>query len=108
MKPITGGPIKKPRKLIDDTAANATPGVIFFDLPARLYTIGTTDDTPIPTSKNPTVAAMILGNITESISPEKMEMPLNFKMRVTPYFITSQSAANRPLAIVHINDTKPR
>lgn len=57
IKPITGGPIKKPRKLMVETAASAALGDIFLDLPAKPYTTGTTDDTPKPTSRNPVIAA---------------------------------------------------
>ena len=55
IKPIKGGPMKKPRKPIDDTDAMATPGGTDVDLPAKLYTMGTTDDTPKPTSIKPTM-----------------------------------------------------
>jgi len=56
IKPITGGPTRKPTKPTVDTAASATPADMVFDLPAALYTIGTTDDTPTPTSRNPAIA----------------------------------------------------
>ena len=56
MKPMSGGPTKKPINPMVDTAASATPGDMVFDLPAALYTIGTTDDTPAPTNKNPAIA----------------------------------------------------
>jgi hypothetical protein len=36
IKPIIGGPIKKPIKPSVETAASATPGFIVFDLPAAL------------------------------------------------------------------------
>lgn len=36
IKPINGGPIKNPRKEIDDTAASANPGFMVADFPARL------------------------------------------------------------------------
>ena len=35
-KPINGGPDKNPKKPMVDTAANATPGDMVFDLPASL------------------------------------------------------------------------
>lgn len=54
--PISGGPTKKPRNPIVETAANAVLAGIVLDLPANPYTIGTTDDTPNPTMKNPAVA----------------------------------------------------
>lgn len=56
IKPIIGGPNKKPIKPMVETAAKATPGAIVFDFPAALYTIGTTDDTPAPTSRKPAIA----------------------------------------------------
>ena len=56
IKPINGGPIKKPRKPMVDTAAKAAPALIVVDLPARPYTIGTTEETPKPTRKKPAVA----------------------------------------------------
>jgi hypothetical protein len=56
IRPISGGPSRKPKKLIDDTAASAIPADIVVDLPAAPYTSGTTDDTPKPTSKKPTIA----------------------------------------------------
>ena len=56
MNPIIGGPNKKPIKPMVDTAASATPGCMVFDFPAALYTIGTTDDTPAPTSRKPAIA----------------------------------------------------
>ena len=36
IKPINGGPNKKPRKPIEETNVNAIPGAMIFDLPARL------------------------------------------------------------------------
>jgi len=95
IKPIIGGPIKKPKKLIEDTIASATPGSIFFDLPARLYTIGTTDDTPIPTNKNPSVAVTIFGNKTETMSPVKMEM-VNFMSHVSRWMEFPSAGSRRP------------
>jgi hypothetical protein len=56
INPIIGGPNKNPINPIVDTAASATPGAMVFDFPAALYTIGTTDETPAPTSKKPAIA----------------------------------------------------
>lgn len=36
IKPISGGPIKNPKKDTDETAASARPAGIVADLPARL------------------------------------------------------------------------
>ena len=55
-KPINGGPIRKPRYPIVDTAANAIPGDNVLLRPAVLYTNGTTEDTPAPTKRNPKIA----------------------------------------------------
>src|SRR4051812_4407379 len=49
--PMSGGPIKNPRKPMLETAASAIPGETFFERPASLYTSGTTLDTPKPTMK---------------------------------------------------------
>jgi hypothetical protein len=51
INPISGGPIRNPRKPILETAASAIPGDSVSDLPASLYTNGTTEETPKPTSK---------------------------------------------------------
>ena len=56
INPMMGGPIRNRRKPIEETDASATPGSIFFDLPARLYAIGTTDEVPMPTMRKPSVA----------------------------------------------------
>jgi hypothetical protein len=56
--PINGGPIKKPKKPMVETAAIATPADITFDLPAALYTNGTMEETPKPTKKNPIMAVI--------------------------------------------------
>ena len=74
---MVGGPNKKPIKPIVETAASEAPGVIVPDLPAALYTNGTTDDTPRPTNKKPAVAANSVGTITASIKPAVITMPLN-------------------------------
>ena len=50
MKPIIGGPIKNPKKLILVTIVNAIPVGTFFTFPAALNIIGTTLETPKPTS----------------------------------------------------------
>lgn len=54
--PISGGPKRKPKKLIVETEASAIPGDNIFDFPAALYTKGTMDETPTPTSKKPAIA----------------------------------------------------
>ena len=56
IKPINGGPTKKPINPIVETAARATPGLMVLDFPAALYTIGTTEDTPAPTNRKPIMA----------------------------------------------------
>jgi len=76
INPISGGPIKKPRKPIVDTAAMATPGDITVYLPAALYTSGTTEETPKPTRKNPINAGKRKGNKTEINKPVAVSSPL--------------------------------
>ena len=56
INPMIGGPTKKPIKPMVETAARATPGDMVFDLPAALYTMGTTEETPTPTNRNPAIA----------------------------------------------------
>lgn len=53
--PITGGPIKNPKKLTLDTIVNASPGGTDVLLPARLYNVGTIVDTPSPTIIKPII-----------------------------------------------------
>ena len=53
IKPITGGPIKNPKKPSEETAVMAVPGDNVLDLPAALYTSGTTEETPSPIKKKP-------------------------------------------------------
>src|SRR5688572_5928762 len=101
--PIIGGPIKKPRYPIVETAANATPGETFFDFPAALYTSGTTDDTPAPTSINPAIDVAICGSITAMDNPAAITTPLVCKILFMPKWVTNQSAMNLPAAMVDIN-----
>lgn len=105
MKPIRGGPNKKPKKPIVDTAASATPGNMVLDLPAELYTSGTTDDTPIPTNKKPAVAGITVGNKTAVNNPTAMTNPLHCSMRFAPSRAVSRSPIKRPPAIVLIKAT---
>lgn len=104
---MTGGPIKKPIKLIVDTEANAAPADIEVDFPANPYTIGTTEDTPKPTSKKPIVLPGIDGNSTAVNNPAEMIYPLNCSIRFTPNLVTSQSPINLPAAIEPVKATKP-
>ena len=76
IKPIMGGPTKNPRNPILDTAAKAIPGDSLVDLPAWLYSNGTTDETPNPTNRNPIVAMIKLGNKTAIKRPIAITMPL--------------------------------
>lgn len=60
--PTIGGPIKNPKKPIEDTEASAIlawPGSA--DLPTLPYIVGITEDTPNPTNMNPIVLVMIVG-----------------------------------------------
>ena len=107
IKPIIGGPIKKPRKPIVETAARAMPGCRVVDLPASPYTMGTTEDTPNPTNKNQAVASTRLGKITAINRPVKMSSPLPFNRFFTPVLVTNQSAISRPAAMLPIKATYP-
>ena len=64
-------------KLIVDTDANAAPADIDVDFPANPYTIGTTEDTPKPTRRNPRVLPGIDGNNTAVKSPVEIIYPLS-------------------------------
>src|SRR5664279_757836 len=100
MNPIKGGPNKNPRYPIVDTAAIATPGDITFDLPAALYIIGTTEETPAPTNRNPMIAVMNCGNSTASNNPEAINNPLTCNILLMPNLKATQSPTNLPVAIV--------
>ncbi len=58
IKPIIGGPIRRPIIPMEETAAMATGGGSTLDLPAALKTKGTAGETPIPTNSNPIVAGI--------------------------------------------------
>src|SRR3569833_1855529 len=105
INPISGGPARKPINPMEDTAAIATPGGIVFDLPARPYTMGTTDDTPKPTNIKPTAAGYKYGNATAINKPVEMTTPLICSMRLTPYFVIRESPPKRPAAIIPIKHT---
>src|SRR6266852_1994088 len=100
MNPIKGGPNKKPMYPIVDTAAMATPGDITLDLPAALYIIGTTDETPAPTIKNPRVAVANCGKKTASNKPAAVNKPLNCNIFFMPSLYATQSPTNLPVAMV--------
>ena len=100
MNPIKGGPNRKPRYPIVETAAMATPGDMILDLPAALYIIGTTDDTPAPTIRKPMVAVMNWGNKTDNSKPEAINKPLSCSIFFTPNLKATQSPTNLPVAIV--------
>ena len=75
--PIIGGPSKKPKNPMVDTAERAVPADNTFDFPATLYTSGTTEETPKPTRKNPKIDVTKYGNITAINKPEAVKEPLN-------------------------------
>lgn len=100
--PMIGGPAKKPRKPILETAAKAIPGDICFDLPASLYTNGTTEETPKPTIKKPIMEVIKPGKITAMSNPVVINDPLNCTVFLNPNRPFTQSAINRPVAIVLI------
>jgi len=103
IKPINGGPRRNPKKPIVETAVNATPADIFFDFPAELYTKGTTEETPMPTNKNPIVAGTIKGKATAVNKPAAITIPLDCKIFCLPNLVTILSPIKRPPAIVPMN-----
>src|SRR5437763_248024 len=70
--PMSGGPTRKPRNPMLETAASAIPGDRREDFPASLYTSGTTEETPKPTMKNPMMEVSKNGKITATESPDAM------------------------------------
>ncbi len=75
--PITGGPNKNPKKPMLETSDNAVPVLSVFDLPVSLYTKGTTEDTPKPTSKKPIIAVSNMGNKIAILKPIVIKNPLS-------------------------------
>ena len=90
---------------MDETAANAIPADIVVDLPAALYTNGTTDETPNPTSRNPRVALTRYGKNTAIARPVAIITPLNCSIFFLPIRLASQSPVKRPPVMVAINAT---
>ena len=76
IKPIKGGPKRKPRYPMVDTAARATPGERVFERPAALYIKGTTEETPAPTIRKPKIAGNSQGNAIAISRPEAVSKPL--------------------------------
>ena len=56
--PITGGPTRKPKKLMLETMVIAMLALMVPNFPAILYQIGTDEEMPKPTSRKPKVAGM--------------------------------------------------
>ena len=107
MVPINGGPNKNPINPMVEMAASAAPGDMVFDFPAALYTNGTTDDTPSPTSIKPIAAVMMKGKITASNKPLVIKIPLAMSTSFIPNLCVNLSLINLPLAIIPINDKYP-
>ena len=101
-KPITGGPTKKPTKLMVLTAAIAGPGCMVVLRPAALYTSGTTLDIPAPTSISPTMAGTSVGKMTAISIPLILRSPLTCSVVFNPNRAENASATKRPPAIVHM------
>jgi len=93
---------------MEETMDNATPGAIFCDLPAKLYTSGTTEDTPNPTNKNPMVEGMSCGKHTADNKPVMITKPLVRKTSLTPNLVIIKSAMKRPVAMAAINEINPK
>lgn len=102
IKPIMGGPIKNPVKLIVETAAIAGPGCMVPDFPAAEYTMGTTDEIPEPINRKPIIAGINIGKITAIIHPKRLNKPLICSVLLSPNLCENQSATNRPEAIAHM------
>ena len=102
IKPIIGGHIRKPKNPIVETVAIAIPAGILRERPAKLKQIGTTDDTPAPTSINPSDDHKTDGNTTDIIIPTNTSTPLACNIFAIPNLIIRRSATNLPNAIVPI------
>src|SRR3954469_10071259 len=76
IKPIVGGPNKKPKKPMVETAAIATPADIVLLFPATPYISGTIEETPKPTNRNPIVAGTSIGKRIAIARPVVMSRPL--------------------------------
>lgn len=102
MKPIIGGPIKRPIKPIVDTAAMAMEGGKVFDFPAALKTKGTTGETPIPVKNKPVVAENKLGRNTANSNPTVVNIPHAAIIFPNPILWVIQSVINLVAAIAII------
>src|ERR1700712_4894813 len=107
MKPIKGGPKRKPKHPMVETAASATPGESILERPAALYTSGMTEETPAPTNKKPVVAGKSQGKRIAVNNPEVISSPLTWRTRLIPHLVTIQSPRKRPEAMVAIKAVNP-
>ena len=101
IKPIMGGPIKRPIIPIEETAAIATGGGKILDLPAALKTRGTPGETPIPTNNNPTVDGTRNGKKTANSKPVVVKIPHDIMIFLKPIRCVSQSVINL-MAVIEI------
>src|ERR1044072_8365824 len=90
-----------------DTAASAIPGDRVLDFPAALYTSGTTEDPPAPTSRKPNMAVAKYGSSTAISRPVAVKAPLSCNTFLAPKRVVSQSAIKRKEAIVLIKAAYP-
>src|SRR4051794_23017840 len=84
IKPIVGGPSKKPKKPIVETAAIATPADMVLLFPATPYISGTIEDTPKPTNKKPIVAGTSIGKRMAIARPVVISKPLTCSVIFLP------------------------
>lgn len=108
MYPITGGPIKNPRKLTLETIVNASPGGTVGFFPAILYKVGTIVATPTPTNMKAIVAGITYGKATAVNNPIEIKQPLIWITFLRPNFKIKPSPKKRPPAMVIINEVYPK
>jgi len=78
IKPIMGGPTKKPTNPTLLTAANAAEGIMLFSFVANMYTTGKTEDTPNPTKANPMITSKGIDVDNDNTIPTAIRMPFPF------------------------------
>ena len=99
IKPMIGGPIKNPVKLIVDTTAMADSAVYPGSLAAEEYKMGIIHENPKPTRENPTMAAHGSCKIKRADILRADKRPPPMTSFFLPNFGISISPVNLPTAM---------